>query len=124
VRACRAHRESAASAIADIAVDCWSQAEAYALETYRTVSRLLGGAKIGSEASLNKIFWSELDLRMHETALRILEERGQLLPEASAAGDVGTWLDGYLFPLWAPIYAGANEIQRNIIAESILRMPR
>jgi len=120
----RAHRESADSAIADIAVDCWSQAEAYALETYRTVSRLLGGAKIGSEASLNKIFWSELDLRMHETALRILEERGQLLPEASAAGDVGTWLDGYLFALSGPIYAGTNEIQRNIIAERILGMPR
>jgi alkylation response protein AidB-like acyl-CoA dehydrogenase len=88
------------------------------------VSRLLAGAKIGPEASLNKIFWSELDLRMHETALRILEERGQLHPEAPAAGDVGTWLDGYLFALSGPIYAGTNEIQRNIIAERILGMPR
>jgi alkylation response protein AidB-like acyl-CoA dehydrogenase len=120
----RAHRDAADPAIADVVVDCWSQAEAYALETYRTVSRLLGGAKIGPEASLNKIFWSELDLRMHETALRILEERGQLLPDAPAAGDVGTWLDGYLFALSGPIYAGTNEIQRNIIAERILGMPR
>jgi alkylation response protein AidB-like acyl-CoA dehydrogenase len=111
-------------ALRDVVVDCWSQAEAYTLETYRTVSRLLGGAKIGSEASLNKIFWSELDLRMHETALRILEERGHLLPEAPAAGDVGTWLDGFLFALSGPIYAGTNEIQRNIIAERILGMPR
>jgi alkylation response protein AidB-like acyl-CoA dehydrogenase len=120
----RAHRAGADPALADIVVDCWSQSEAYALETYRTVSRLLGGAKIGPEASLNKIFWSELDLRMHETALRILEERGQLLPEAPGAGDVGTWLDGYLFALSGPIYAGTNEIQRNIIAERILGMPR
>jgi alkylation response protein AidB-like acyl-CoA dehydrogenase len=120
----RAHRDSADPALADIVVECWSQAEAYALETYRTVSRLLGGAKIGPEASLNKIFWSELDLRMHETALRILEERGQLLPESPAAGGVGTWLDGYLFALSGPIYAGTNEIQRNIIAERILGMPR
>ncbi len=111
-------------AVRDVVVDCWSQAEAYTLETYRTVSRLLGGAKIGSEASLNKIFWSELDLRMHETALRILGERGHLLPEAPAAGDVGSWLDGYLFALSGPIYAGTNEIQRNIIAERILGMPR
>jgi len=120
----RAHRAEADPALRDVVVECWSQAEAYALETYRTVSRLLGGAKIGPEASLNKIFWSELDLRMHETALRILEERGQLLPEAPAAGEVGTWLDGYLFALSGPIYAGTNEIQRNIIAERILGMPR
>jgi alkylation response protein AidB-like acyl-CoA dehydrogenase len=120
----RAHESDADPALRDGVVECWSQAEAYALETYRTVSRLLGGAKIGPEASLNKIFWSELDLRMHETALRILEERGQLLPEAPAAGAVGTWLDGYLFALSGPIYAGTNEIQRNIIAERILGMPR
>jgi alkylation response protein AidB-like acyl-CoA dehydrogenase len=120
----RAHRDSADPALRDRVVACWAQAEAYALETYRTVSRLQGGAKIGSEASLNKIFWSELDLRMHETALRILEERGHLLPEAPAAGDVGTWLDGFLFALSGPIYAGTNEIQRNIIAERILGMPR
>jgi alkylation response protein AidB-like acyl-CoA dehydrogenase len=119
-----AHRDQSDPALCDVVVECWSQAEAYALETYRTVSRLLAGAKIGPEASLNKIFWSELDLRMHETALRILEERGQLLPEAPAAGEVGTWLDGYLFALSGPIYAGTNEIQRNIIAERILGMPR
>ena len=120
----RAHESSADPALRDVVVECWSQAEAYALETYRTVSRLLAGAKIGPEASLNKIFWSELDLRMHETALRILEERGHLQPEAPAAGDVGAWLDGYLFALSGPIYAGTNEIQRNIIAERILGMPR
>ncbi|MEM7412751.1 MAG: acyl-CoA dehydrogenase family protein [Myxococcota bacterium] len=120
----RDHAAEAAPGVREAVVDCWSQAEAYTLETYRTVSRLLAGAKIGSEASLNKIFWSELDLRMHEIALQILEERGQLLPGAPAAGDVGSWLDGYLFALSGPIYAGTNEIQRNIIAERILGMPR
>jgi alkylation response protein AidB-like acyl-CoA dehydrogenase len=121
------HRENAAGAdptLRDEVVQCWADAEAYALETYRTVSRLQGGAKIGPEASLNKIFWSELDLRMHETALRILEERGELKPEAPAAVGVGDWLDGYLFALSGPIYAGTNEIQRNIIAERILGLPR
>jgi alkylation response protein AidB-like acyl-CoA dehydrogenase len=118
------HEAEAEPELRDEVVRCWAAAEAYALETYRTVSRLLLGEKIGFEASLNKIFWSELDLRMHETALRILEERGQLLPEAPAAGDVGSWLDGYLFALSGPIYAGTNEIQRNIIAERILGLPR
>ncbi len=102
----------------------WMDAEAYTLNTYQTVSRLLAGGKIGAEASLNKIFWSELDVKMHETALALLGERGQLLPEAPAAQGVGGWLDGYLFALSGPIYAGTNEIQRNVIAERILGLPR
>ncbi len=105
-------------------VRSWIDAEAYTLETYRTVSRQIGGGAIGSEASLNKIFWSELDLTMHETALGILGERAELLPEAPAAGGVGDWLDGFLFALSGPIYAGTNEIQRNVVAERILGLPR
>ncbi len=103
---------------------CWMDSEAYALNTYQTVSNLLSGGKIGAEASLNKIFWSELDLLMHETALELLGARGELLPGAPAAGDVDVWLDGYIFALAGPIYAGTNEVQRNIIAERILGLPR
>jgi hypothetical protein len=105
-------------------LECWMGAEAYTLDTYRTVSRLLAGGKIGAEASLNKIFWSELDLRLHETALEILGWRAELLPEAEEAVGVDEWLDGYLFALPGPIYAGTNEIQRNVIAERLLGLPR
>jgi len=113
------------SAVRDTVARCWMDAEAYALNTYQTVSHLLGGGKIGSEASLNKIFWSELDLKMHETALSLLGARAELLPQSPSAGTgVGDWLDGYLFSLSGPIYAGTNEVQRNIIAERILGLPR
>ena len=108
----------------DTVARCWMDAEAYCLNTYQTVSRLLSGGKIGAEASLNKIFWSELDIKMHETALSLLGARGELLPSAPAAGPVGEWLDGFIFALAGPIYAGTNEIQRNIIAERILGLPR
>ena len=47
----------------------------------------------------------------------------RLLPGSPAAGDVGEWLDGYIFALAGPIYAGTNEIQKNIIAERILGLP-
>jgi alkylation response protein AidB-like acyl-CoA dehydrogenase len=94
---------------------CWMDAEAYCLNTYQTVSRLLAGGKIGAEASLNKIFWSELDVRMHELALELLGPRGEM---------PGPWLDGYIFALSGPIYAGTNQIQKNIIAERILGLPR
>ena len=111
-------------ALRDRVARCWMDAEAYALNTYQTVSHLLGGGRIGSEASLNKIFWSELDLKMHETALELLGPRAELLPGSPGAVGVGDWLDGYLFSLSGPIYAGTNEIQRNIIAERILGLPR
>jgi alkylation response protein AidB-like acyl-CoA dehydrogenase len=120
----RENDASASDSLRDDVVRCWMGAEAYTLETYRTVSRLLAGGKIGAEASLNKIFWSELDIRMHELALAILGDRAELQPEAPAAEGVGTWLDSYLFSLSGPIYAGTNEIQRNIVAERILGLPR
>ncbi len=124
------YRQTAASGVAvdpalrEAVVACWMDAEAYALNTYQTVSRLLARGKIGAEASLNKIFWSELDVKLHETALELLGARAELRPEAPGARGVGRWLDGYLFALAGPIYAGSNEIQRNVIAERILGLPR
>jgi alkylation response protein AidB-like acyl-CoA dehydrogenase len=101
----------------------WMDAEAYALNTYRTASRLMAGGSIGVEASLNKIFWSELDLDLHRTAMNLLGARAELLPDTDRA-DTDAWLEGFIFSLAGPIYAGTNEIQRNLIAERLLGLPR
>jgi alkylation response protein AidB-like acyl-CoA dehydrogenase len=121
-----ANREQADQdpAIGEAVMRAYLDAEAYTLATYMTASSLGKGGKIGPESSTNKIFWSELDQRMHETAMSILGLRGELLPEAPDSGEVGHWLDGFLFAQAGPIYAGTNEIQRNIIAERMLGMPR
>jgi alkylation response protein AidB-like acyl-CoA dehydrogenase len=109
----------------DAVVLCYLDAEAYALSTYATASRLMAGGHIGAESSCNKIFWSELDIKIHETAMRLLGARGELLPESEDfSEDLGVWLDGFLFAQSGPIYAGTNEVQRNIIAERMLGMPR
>jgi len=104
-------------AIGSAVMQAWMDADAYALSIYATASRLIAGGAIGPETSTNKIFWSELDLDLHKTALSILG------PEAELS-EAGGWLDGYVFALAGPIYAGANEIQRNIIAERMLGLPR
>ena len=120
----RWHAAEAEPRLRDAVVRAWMDAEAYSLSTYWTASRLIAGGTIGAEASLNKIFWSEMDLRMHEAALGLLRERAELLPGASGAGDAEGWLGGFLFALAGPIYAGTNEIQRNVIAERLLGLPR
>ncbi len=122
----REHREAADRdpAVGDAVLRAWLDAESYCLTTYQTACRLNKGGKIGAESSTNKIFWSELDLAMHATAMSILGARAELLPHAPDAAGVGNWLDGWLFAQSGPIYAGTNEIQRNIIAERMLGMPR
>ena len=103
---------------------CRADAEAYRLHTWWTVTRLLDGATIGAEASMNKIFWSQMDIRIHETAVALLGERGLLTGAAPDAAERGRWLDAYLFSLAGPIYAGTNEVQRNIVAERVLGLPK
>ena len=64
---------------------------------------------------MNKLFWSELDVRLHEAALALL----------GAGSELDTpWTRGFLFSLAGPIYAGTNEVQRNVVAERLLGLPR
>ena len=121
-----ANRESADCdpAVKNAVLGAYLDAESYCLATYQTACRLNKGGKIGAESSTNKIFWSELDQNMHATAISILGARAELVAHAPAASGVGTWLDGWLFSQSGPIYAGTNEVQRNIVAERMLGMPR
>ena len=90
-------------------------ARAYELFTLQQVTSIVAGRAVGAESSLNKLFWSELDIRLHETAMELLGEQAEL---------DGPWSKGFLFSLAGPIYAGTNEIQRNIVAERVLGLPR
>jgi len=118
----RAHPEDASPAVREAVVQAWMGAQAYALNTYAVASRIMAGGRIGAEASLNKIFWSELDRAMHRTAMQILGAAAEL--RRFGDGGLNQWLEGYIFSLSGPIYAGSNEVQRNITAERLLGLPR
>jgi alkylation response protein AidB-like acyl-CoA dehydrogenase len=115
----RQHADPSDSALRDAVADVWMQAEGYRLHTYMTVTHMIEGHPIGAEASLNKIFWSEMDVRIHDIALDILGPDAERM-----SGPNERWVDGFLFSLSGPIYAGTNEIQRNIIGDRVLQLPR
>jgi alkylation response protein AidB-like acyl-CoA dehydrogenase len=118
----REHQDRASPAAREQVLAAWMGAQAYAYNTYAVASKIMAGGHIGAEASLNKIFWSELDRAMHRTAMQLLGATAEL---RQLAGDrANDWLEGYIFSLAGPIYAGSNEIQRNIIAERLLGLPR
>lgn len=102
-------------AYADRVAEAWIKAQAYRLHTFGTVSRLAEGGELGAESSVTKVFWSDLDVALHQTALELRGSDGELADQ---------WTEGLLFALGGPIYAGTNEIQRNIIAERLLGLPK
>ena len=112
------------AAVRDDVAQSWMEAEAYRLATLADVTGLVNGVGQGARSSLTKIFWAELDVRLHETALRLCGPSAELVDDAPAAVDGGAWMKGFEFSLSGPIYAGTNEIQRNVVAERVLGLPR
>ena len=115
VELCRT-TDAADDRLRDEVVDAWIDADAYRWQTFLTVTRMSDGEQLGAESSMTKVFWSELDVRLHESALELLG------PDAET--DETGWMKSYQFALSGPIYAGTNEIQRNVIAERVLGLPR
>ena len=91
---------------------------------YRSFSQILRGGTPGPEGSVSKIAWSELNQRMHEFVVQVEGPASQLMGRQTYAVESGRWQYGYLRSRANTIEAGTSEIQRNIIAERVLGLPR
>ncbi|GIW40216.1 MAG: acyl-CoA dehydrogenase [Candidatus Binatia bacterium] len=100
------------------------EAEILRLTAYRNVTRIARTGEPGTEGSLLKLMWSELDQRLKDTAFELLGVHGLLWKGSPRAVENGWWAHELLWSRAATIYAGTSEIQRNIVAQRVLGLPR
>lgn len=93
--------------------------EIFRLTNMRSLSKMHNDSVPGPEGSILKIQWSELNQRMQQTAMEALGPYGQL-----HGLDNGQWVFNYLRTRANTIEAGTSEIQRNIVAERVLGLPK
>lgn len=98
--------------------------EAIRLTSLRHLTRQLRGEPPGPEGSMEKLFWSEMYQRMLEVPLSIAGPYSQLAPGDPRAPAGGRWPHLYLYARGRTIAAGTSEIQRTIIAQRVLGLPK
>ncbi|HZR79975.1 MAG TPA: acyl-CoA dehydrogenase family protein [Candidatus Binatia bacterium] len=100
------------------------EVEVLRLSAYRSISGIMRSGRPGPEASILKVLWSELEQRIMDAATWISGAYAQLDERAPEAHDRGRWQYGYLWSRAATIYAGTSEVQRNILSQRVLGLPR
>ncbi|MGH7819658.1 MAG: acyl-CoA dehydrogenase [Candidatus Binatia bacterium] len=91
---------------------------------YRTLTQVLRNGRPGTEGSVLKLFWSELDQQMKDTAIEVQGPYAQLVKGSPQAIDEGRWQHDLLWSRAGTIYAGTSEVQRNIVSQRVLGLPR
>ena len=102
---------------------------------YQALTRFLNGKTPGPEASIGKIFWSEYHKDITETALRMVGAAGMVgfgeetrsgiaTPAIGTENSVANWIHTFFVARPGTIYAGTSEVQRNIVGERVLGLPK
>jgi alkylation response protein AidB-like acyl-CoA dehydrogenase len=104
--------------------DAYVEVRLFQLHNWRSLSRLEHGRELGPEGSALKLYWSEMSKRLHDTAMAVLGPAAPLWQGATDNPGDGRWQRAWLYYQAASIFAGTNEIQRNIIGERVLGLPR
>ncbi len=96
----------------------------FQLHNWRSISRTAKGEDPGAVGAINKLWWSEMSKRLHDTAMLVLGPSAPLWRGAAGNPGDGAWQRSWLYYQAASIWAGTNEIQRNVVAERTLGLPR
>ncbi len=94
------------------------------LNNWRTLTRMRRNEPLGPESSFVKLFWSEMSQRMHDSVMAVLGPTGLCWRPGPHAVAGGRLARSYLYYRAASLFAGTSEIQRNILAERVLGLPR
>lgn len=114
---------------------CWSKVEIMRYLGYRILTGWLKGAEPGPESSIAKLYWSEYHTKVTDLAMDIMGLHGQVpvgrpplrtyrADDPGAANSSASWSTTYLIARSGTIYAGTSQVQRNILAERVLGLPR
>jgi alkylation response protein AidB-like acyl-CoA dehydrogenase len=104
--------------------EAYIEVKTFQLHNWRTLTRLERGEAPGPEGSTLKLYWSEMSKRLHETVMAVLGPASSLWIGASDNPGDGTWQRSWLYYQASSIFAGTNEIQRTLVGERVLGLPR
>lgn len=110
--------------VAQRVAQVYIESQALRLTSLRHLTRQLRGRAPGPEGSIEKLFWSEMYQRMLEIPLAIAGPFGQLTKDDERAPMEGRWPHLFLYSRGRTIAAGTSEIQRGIIAQRVLGLPK
>jgi alkylation response protein AidB-like acyl-CoA dehydrogenase len=90
----------------------------------RTISDILTKGEPGPASSVSRLLITSFEQELHEFAVELLGPDGIVTRDSEYAVQRGRWLAGFLGSRASTIGAGTSEIQRNTIAEQVLKLPR
>jgi alkylation response protein AidB-like acyl-CoA dehydrogenase len=104
--------------------EAYTEVRLFQIHNWRSLTRLAKGEEPGPEGSALKLFWSEMSQRLHATAMEVLGEASPLWQGAEGNPGDGAWQRSWLYYQASSIFAGTNEIQRTLVGERVLGLPR
>jgi alkylation response protein AidB-like acyl-CoA dehydrogenase len=104
--------------------EAFVEVQIFRLHNWRSISRTAKGAEPGPVGSINKLWWSEMSKRLHDTVMAVLGDAAPLWRGAAHNPGDGAWQRSWLYYQASSIWAGTNEIQRNVVGERTLGLPR
>lgn len=104
--------------------EAYVEVRLFQIQNWRSLSKLARKEEPGPEGSVSKLYWSEMSQRLHSLAMDVLGPAAPLWRGAPDNPGEGSWQRSWLYYKAASIFAGTNEIQRNVISERVLGLPR